>query len=107
MSRTRVAVLAVLLLSPCTNLAAQCRLPGTDRPMSRQEIEMRRQMAEQRNRERFAKIKEDTEKLLKLATELKKSVGEANEATLSMDVIRKAERIEKLAKSVKNKMKGK
>jgi hypothetical protein len=51
-------------------------------------------------------IRKDTEKLLELATELKQAVDKSNKDTLSLDVVKKAEEIEKLAKSVKNKMRG-
>jgi hypothetical protein len=56
--------------------------------------------------ERQQDIRKDTEKLLELATELKQAVDKSNKDTLSLDVVRKAEEIEKLAKTVKNKMKG-
>ena len=58
------------------------------------------------NKERQEKLKADTDKLLKLATELKQYVDKSNANTLSLDVIRKAEEIEKLAKSVREKMRG-
>ena len=58
------------------------------------------------NEERFQKVKEDTEKLVQLSNELKDYVGKANEHTLSLDVIKKAEEIERLAKSVKDKMRA-
>lgn len=58
------------------------------------------------NEERFQKIKDDTEKLVTLSNELKESVAKANEHTLSLSVIKKAEEIERLAKSVKDKMKA-
>jgi hypothetical protein len=60
----------------------------------------------QLNKERQAKLKADTDKLLKLATELKEYVDKTNENMLSLDVVRKADEIEKLAKSVKDKMRG-
>ena len=63
-------------------------------------------MAKKANQARQADLKRDTEKLLKLATELKESVDKTNESTLSVDVVKKAEEIEKLAHSVKDKMKG-
>jgi nitric oxide reductase activation protein len=63
-------------------------------------------MAKKANLERHAAIKNDTERLLKLAVELKASVDKSNENLLSMDVVKKAEEIEKLAHSVKDKMKG-
>jgi len=65
---------------------------------------MQKHIAKQRNQERFAKIKKDTDQLLELATQLKKSVDQASEETLSLEVVRKAEQIEKLAKQVRQKM---
>lgn len=70
----------------------------------RQDMEKRRQKA--LSKERFADLKRDTDKLLELATELKTHVDKANENTLSLDVLKKTEQIEKLAKSVRDKMKG-
>lgn len=63
-------------------------------------------MEKRANLQRQADIKKDTEKLLELATELKQYVDKSNENTLSLDVVKKAEQIEKLAKQVKEKMKG-
>lgn len=63
-------------------------------------------MAKRANVERHAALKNDTEKLLKLAVELKADVDKSNENLLSVDVVKKAEEIEKLAHSVKDKMKG-
>jgi hypothetical protein len=66
---------------------------------------MEQERLRQANKERQARLKEDTDKLLKLANELKASVDRTNENVLSLDVIKKAEEIEKLAKSVKDRMK--
>jgi hypothetical protein len=41
-----------------------------------------------------------------LSVELKQSVDKSDENVLSLDVIKKAEEIEKLARGVKEKMKG-
>ncbi len=67
---------------------------------------MEREMAKKANQARQADLKRDTEKLLKMATELKDYVDKTNENTLSVEVVKKAEEIEKLAHSVKDKMKG-
>ena len=69
-------------------------------------IEHERAMARERNKERQAALKKDTDKLLELATQLKEYVDKTNENMLSLDVIKKAEEIEKLSKSVKEKMKA-
>ena len=70
------------------------------------EARIRREMEKKANQERQVQLKRDTDKLLKLATELKDYVDKTNENTLSISVVKKAEEIEKLARSVKDKMKG-
>ena len=57
-------------------------------------------------KDRVAALKTDTDKLLKLSIELKAYVDKSDENVLSVDVLKKAEEIEKLAKSVRDKMKG-
>lgn len=63
-------------------------------------------MAKKAAKDRVAALKHDTDRLLKLSVELKQSVDKSDENVLSLDVIKKAEEIEKLARSVKEKMKG-
>lgn len=67
---------------------------------------MQREQAKKLNKQRQEALKRDTDKLLKLSTELKQYVDKSSEGVLSLDVVRKAEEIEKLAHSVKEKMKG-
>lgn len=67
---------------------------------------MARDMAKKANLERQAQLKTDTEKLLKLTQQLKEYVDKSNENVLSLEVLKKADEIEKLARSVKDKMKG-
>jgi hypothetical protein len=67
---------------------------------------MEEQQARARSTERQKKLVADTDKLLTLATELKTDVDKTNQNILSMDVIKKADEIEKLAHSVKERMKG-
>jgi hypothetical protein len=59
-----------------------------------------------RNNDRQKRLVADTEKLLALATDLKAQVDKSTKDTLSVDVIKKADEIEKLAHSVKERMKG-
>jgi len=67
-------------------------------------MEKRQQL--ERNKQRQQQIKRDTDKLLQLATELKLSVDKTDENQLSLEVIRKAEEIEKLARTVREKMRA-
>jgi len=64
------------------------------------------QLNEIHNSERQKKLIADTERLVELANELKTDVDKSSKNTMSMDVIKKADEIEKLAHSVKEKMKG-
>ena len=89
-------------LAPVRRLPQQTGPP----PEDRFRIERERAMARERNKERQAALKKDTDKLLELATQLKDYVDKTDENMLSLDVIKKAEEIEKLSKSVKEKMKA-
>jgi hypothetical protein len=75
-------------------------------PEDEARAKLEKDMAKKANQERQAQLKRDTEKLLKLATELKQYVDKTNENVLSLDVVKKAEEIEKLAHSVREKMKN-
>jgi len=64
------------------------------------------QQAKSRNSDRQKRLETDTQRLLALATELKEQVDKTDKNILSIDVIKKADEIEKLARSVKDRMKG-
>lgn len=74
---------------------------GAPTKMERDQL---KKMQRQQNVERQKQLKADTEKLLALATQLKESVDKTNEHVLSLEVVRKAEEIEKLAKHIKTNM---
>ena len=78
---------------------------GARRNQSPDEAQQAREQARARNKDRQEKLKADTDKLLQLATELKEYVDKTNENILSIEVIKKTDEIEKLAKSVREKMK--
>lgn len=88
--------------------ASQSQIPGAQQPERDDPwtAQQKHDMEKKQNLQRQEELKKDTEKLLELATELKQYVDRSNQNTLSMDVIKKADQIEKLAKSVKDKMKG-
>jgi len=84
-----------------TQLPPQDNTTNPDIPPRQQ-----KELEKKANEQRHADLKRDTDKLLQLSTELKQYVDKSNENILSMDVLRKAEEIEKLAHSVKMKMRG-
>lgn len=79
---------------------------GREHPKDPNEEKIEREREKALNKQRQTSLQKDTDRLLQLATELKEYVDKTNEHTLSLDVIKKAEEIEKLARSVKGKMKG-
>jgi methionyl-tRNA synthetase len=104
-------VLAAVQSMPCQAQQQPPRPPDypPNRPPTLEEeqhAKIEKEMAKKANQQRQAELKRDTDKLLKLATELKQYVDKTNENTLSLEVLKKAEEIEKLAHSVKDKMKG-
>jgi len=56
--------------------------------------------------ERQSQLRLDTEKLVALSAELKQHVDKTGANVLSMDVIKKAQEIQKLAKGVQDKMRN-
>ena len=68
--------------------------------------EMMLKMQNKRSEARQQEIVKDTSKLLALATELKSAVDKTNKDVLSIDVIKKADEIEKLSRSIKERMKN-
>ncbi len=91
-----------------TSVVAESADPQFGRRRNQQtpdELERERERVRALNKERQQKLKADTDQLLKLATELKEYVDKTNEDILSVEVIKKTDEIEKLAKSVHEKMK--
>ena len=81
--------------------------PGAgDVPVVTQE-QQDRERALKWQQERQEQIRRDTTKLFQLTSELKDAVDKMDTNVLSMDMVKKAEAVEKLAKNVKNKMREK
>ncbi len=97
--------------NPTINPSKPIILPEANRPPdANAQMEMHEQAAKQQdfaaaNAERRKQIADDSARLLKMATDLKAEVDKTTKDTLSLGVIRKADDIEHLAHSVKEKMK--
>jgi hypothetical protein len=72
---------------------------------SQAEKDMMDRQIKELNKKRQQDMRDDAEKLFQLATELKAAVEKSNENLLSLEVVRKAEELEKLAHRVREKMK--
>ena len=66
---------------------------------------VQRQQAIAANQQRQVEIRRDMEKMAELTQELKQYLATSGQGVMSLDAIKKAEQIEKLAHSVKSKMK--
>lgn len=87
-------------LSPDAN-----RLPDANAQMKMRDKDSKEQSFEAANEARKKQLSDDSEKLLTLAMALKAEVDKTNKDMLSLNVIRKADEIERLAHNVKEKMK--
>src|SRR5215831_17225768 len=90
------------LSNPVRPLDPWAEPPMVENPRS----QMEPHLLERQNQDRQLALKRDTDKLLEMAQQLKQNVDRTNANVLSMDVIKRAQEIEKLAKSVREKMKG-
>jgi len=79
--------------------------PGMQNVPVRSGDDIQREQARNASLQRLAEIKRDTDKMLQLSAELDKYLVDTGQGVMSMDAIKKAEQIEKLAHSVKTKMK--
>ena len=68
--------------------------------------EVQRKQEKLRQDERQKRLVSDSDKLLALATQLHEEVAKTDKNILSVDVIRRADEIERLAHNVKERMKG-
>src|SRR6185369_12220313 len=75
-------------------------------PKSQADIRAEKQLEKDRQRQRWLDIKKRSEQLLEIATELKQYVDKSGENVMSIEVIKKAEQMEKLSKDLQKKMKG-
>jgi hypothetical protein len=110
MHRFRWVWMATLLFtfSAVPARAQRSTLPpsGNADPQGELNLEVQRNMQKQRQKKRFEEMQRDSQKLLELATELKQYVDKSGEQILSVEVLRKAEEMEKLARRVKENMRG-
>jgi hypothetical protein len=81
------------------------RLPDANQQMKMRDTQVKQQSFDAANAERKKQLSDDSSKLLTLAMALKAEVDKTNKDMLSLNVIRKADEIEKLAHNVKEKMK--
>ncbi len=100
-------LLAIIFSAPLLRSQADASTPDPQfrtHPSS-DEVKRDNERMKAMNKDRVARIKRDTDRLLALATELKQYVDKTNENVMSVEVIKKAEEVEKLAKNIRERMK--
>jgi hypothetical protein len=103
--RTLIYSFLFVLLYVATASPAQFGREREDPVQKEQREKMERDQKKALNKERQESLKKDMAELYKLASELKESVDKTDENTLSLQVVRKTEQIEKLARDIRRKMK--
>jgi regulatory protein YycI of two-component signal transduction system YycFG len=104
-SRFLILFLTIVFLLVLIRMGPQVLAQNTPRTPAQIEKDMEDQRLKEANLKRQQDLRADTDRLLQLATELKAAVDKSNENLLSLDVLRKADEVEKLARRVREKMK--
>jgi len=114
LTQTGLLIVAIFVMLACARMtcAQQIHLPpavsqsqGMGSPPVVGGDDIQKQQARAANEQRQVEIRRDTEKLAALTQELKDYLAKTENGVASVDAIKKAEQIEKLAHSVKSKMK--
>jgi hypothetical protein len=103
--RSSVIIFVFTILTGLVLSGVFARAQFAPPPTSQAEKDMHEKQLKEANKKRQQDLKNDTDKLFQLATELKDAVDKTNENMLSLEVVRKADEVEKLAKRVREKMK--
>jgi hypothetical protein len=103
-----LGILTLILTFAISPALSQKPVPATQESEAQVSLdrEMQHKLQREQQKKHFEQMKRDSQRLLELATELKKDVDESGENVLSLLVVRKAEEIEKLAHRVKENMRG-
>ena len=96
-----ILILLAMMLAPIGAISAQ----QIHLPPAVSQSQVQRKQAIAANLQRQAEMKRDGEKLAQLTQELNDYLQNKGEGVMSVDALKKAEQIEKLAHSVKSKMK--
>jgi hypothetical protein len=101
-----VAFLLLFSLSPGWAQHVPIQVPSNAGAVPEPDPDIQRTMQKERLKKRCEEMKRDSQRLLELATELKQYVDKSGENVLSLEVLRKAEEMERLARQVKNNMRA-
>jgi hypothetical protein len=63
-------------------------------------------MEKERREDEWKKLKDDTDKLVLAANDLKEMIEKSNKDTFSLSIVKKAEEVEKILKDIKRRAKS-
>ncbi len=103
-----LGILTLMLTFAVSPALSQRPVPPTPEGEAQATLDrdIQHKLQREQQKKRFDQMKRDSGKLLELATELKKYVDQSDENVLSLEVVRKADEMEKLARRVKENMRG-
>ena len=103
-----ISVLALLLSGGLALEAQRGRVypPGSSRNEEPDHNDPRKKLAKRMLKESFESMQKESQQLVEMSTELRDILQQTTEDELSLDAMKKAEDIEKLAERIKNRMKN-
>ena len=104
---SKSSILGLLAILFATLSLAPAALPVQERPDPADEIhnDTRARMEKERRDGEWKKLKEDTDKLVQTAHDLKEMIEKSNKDTFSVSIVKKAEEVEKILKDIKRRAK--
>ena len=107
MSVLQPSILGLAILFVTLGLAT-AGPPVQERPDPADEIhhDTRARMEKERREGEWQKLKDDTDKLVQAANDLKDMINKSNKDTFSVSVVKKTEEVEKILKDIKRRAKG-
>ena len=96
-------VILFVILSPRPTALAFQERPD---PVDSIQHDTRAKMEKERREDEWKKLKDDTDKLVQAANDLKEMIEKSNKDTFSLSIVKKAEDVEKILKDIKRRAKG-
>ena len=96
-------VILFVILSPQPAALAFQERPD---PVDSIHHDTRAKMEKERREDEWKKLKDDTDKLVQAATDLKEMIEKSNKDTFSLSIVKKAEDLEKILKDIKRRAKS-
>ena len=106
MSPVRRSILGLAVLFATSTLAATgLSLQERTDPVDSIHHDTRAKMEKERRDGEWKKLKDDTDKLVQAANDLKEMIDRSNKDTFSVSIVKKTEEVEKILKDIKRRAK--